>query len=216
MLFCKIGDYMQKISILIFLILFCSLNFPAQTKLTQEEYAVYESVLKVIYEKNRETYSNKSEFVILDETKVDLELKLPPSKNYRNLIKDFTQKNSTPGILEKRLPSGEYSEKYYLVSRTEVDELLEKGRIELEKRRAEAKLNSSSTYYFPVGEWLPFFQKYPESSGLHILSRVGFSGQFALVQVKGNHGWNGFSRNYILKKVKGEWSIITILGSVWK
>ena len=39
---------MQKIAFLIFLILFCSFNFSAQTKLTQEEYVVYASVLKVI------------------------------------------------------------------------------------------------------------------------------------------------------------------------
>jgi hypothetical protein len=200
----------------ILLILSCVLNLSAQTKLTQEEYAVYASVLKVIHKENRETYSNKSEFVILNETRVDPELDLPSSRRYKKLVADFNLKNSVPGIVEKKFPRGAYSETYYLVSQTEVDELLEKGRIELAKRRAERKLNSSGVYVeLPTETWIPFYQKYPESSGLHILSRVGFSGQLAMVQVKGDHGWNGFSRTYILKRVKGKWRIITFSGSEW-
>lgn len=153
---------------------------------------------------------------MLNETKVDSELDLPSSRKHKNLVKDFNRKNSTLGIVEKKFPQGAYSETYYLVSQTEVDELLEKGRIELEKRRAERKLNSSAIYAeLPTETWMPFYQKYPESSGLHILSRVGFSGQFALVQVKGDHGWNGFSRTYVLKRIKGKWEIITFSGSEW-
>ncbi len=72
---------MQKIAFLIFAILFCGFNLSAQTKLTQEDYAVYASVLKVIYKENRETYTNKSEFVILNETKVDPELIYLRAKN---------------------------------------------------------------------------------------------------------------------------------------
>ncbi len=209
---------MHKIVFVILLILFCRLDVSAQMKITQEEYAVYAVVLKDIYKYNRETYSNKSHFVILNKTKADVELlDLVSSRKYRKLVADFKVKNSTSEIIEKRFPSGAYSETYYLVSQTEVDELLERGRIETEKLHAERKLNSSVIYVnTPVEPWIPFFQKYPESSGLYILSRVGFSGQFALVHVKGNRGWNGFSRNYILEKVKGEWRIVSISGSQWK
>lgn len=208
---------MKKIAFLIFSILFCTFNLSAQTKLTQEEYAVYASVLKIIYKENRETYSNKSEFVFINETKVDPELELPSGRKYRNLVKDFNRKNSIPGTIEKKFPREAYSETYYLVSQDEVNELLEEGRIEAEKRRAERKLKNPNVNYIETGTetWITFYQKYPESSGVHILSRVGFSGQFAMVQVKGERSWNGFTRNYILKKVKGKWKIITSSGSEW-
>ena len=208
---------MKKIAFLIFSILFCAFNLSAQTKLTQEEYAVYASVLKVIYKDNRETYSNKSEFVFINETKVDPELELPSSRKYKSLVKDFNRKNLLSGTVEKKFPRGTYSETYYLVSQAEVDKLLEEGRIEAEKRRAERKLNNPNVRYIETGTetWITFYQKYPESSGVHTLSRVGFSGQFAMVQVKGDRSWNGFTRNYILKKVKSEWKIITSSGSEW-
>lgn len=207
---------MQKIAFLILLILFCCFNLSAQTKLTQEEYAVYAAVLKVIYKENRETYSNKSEFVFINETKVDPEIDLPSSRKYKNLVEDFKRKNSASGIVEKKFPRGAYSETYYLVSQADVDELLEKGRVESEKRCEEAKLNSSGVYTeSPTMGCIPFYQKYPESSGHYTLSRVGFSGQFAMVQVKGDLCWNGFSRYYILRKVKGKWKIVEFGGSEW-
>jgi hypothetical protein len=134
---------MQKIAFLIFLILFCVFNLSAQTKLTQEEYAIYASVLKVIYKENRETYSNKSEFVIVNETKVDTELELPSDKKYRTLAKAFNRRNLIPGIVEKKFPRGAYSETYYLVSQAEIDDINEKARIEYEKQYAIDKLNPS-------------------------------------------------------------------------
>jgi len=205
---------MQKIAFLIFAILLCGLNLSAQTKLTQEEYAVYANVLKVIYKENRETYSNKSEFVILDETKVDPELELPSGRKYKNLVENFEQKNSSSGIVEKKLPRGAYSENYYLVSQAEIDDINEKARTEYEKRYAVENLNPSIAN--PGGStWTLFYQKYPEASGYYSLSRVGFSGQFAMVQVKGDLGWNGFSRTYILKRVKDKWRIVTFSGSEW-
>ena len=205
---------MQKIASLILLILFCCFNLSAQTKLTQEEYAVYAAVLKVIYKENRETYSNKSEFVIVNETKVNPELDLSSGRKYKNLAKDFSRKNSTSAVIEKKFPRGAYSETYYLVSQAEIDDLHEKGRIEYEKRYAVEKLNPSIVN--PGGvTYTVFYQKYPEASGYYILSRVGFNGQFAMVQVKGDLGWNGFSRTYILNRVKGKWRIITFNGSEW-
>ena len=204
---------MQKIAFLIFSILFCGFNLSAQTKLTREEYAVYASVLKVIYKHNRETYSNKSEFVIVNETKVDADLELPSERKYRNLVRDFNRKNLTSGIVEKKFPRGAYSETYYLVSQTEIDDINKEARIEFEKQYAIDKLNPSIAN--PGGNsWATFYQKYPEASGYYNLSRVGFSGRVAIVRVKGDLGWNGFSRTYILKKVKSKWRIITFSGSV--
>lgn len=212
----SIIPYMKKIAFLTFLILFCAFNLSAQTKLTQEEYNVYASVLRVIYKENRQTYSNKSEFVFVNKTKFAPEL-LPSDRKYGNLVKDFNRKNSISGTIEKKFPRGAYSETYYLVSQAEIDELLKAGRIEAEKRRAEIELTNPNVHYIETGAevWMTFYQKYPESSGVYNLSRVGFSGQFAMVQVEGERIWNGFTRNYILKKVKGKWKVITSGGSEW-
>ena len=113
-------------------------------------------------------------------TKVDPKLELPSSRKYRNIVKDFNRKNSTPGVIEKKFPRGAYSETYYLVIEAEVDDLYEKGRIEYEKRYAVEKLNPSIANPGGVA-YTPFYQKYSEASGYYSLSRVGFSGQFAMV-----------------------------------
>ena len=94
----------KKISLLIFGIVFCSLNLSAQTKLTPEEYTVYASVLKVIYKENRNTYSNKSEFVIIDETKVYPDADLPLKRRYRNLVATFKEKNSISAAAVRASP----------------------------------------------------------------------------------------------------------------
>src|SRR5688572_10564589 len=97
----KFGKFMWKTTYSIIFFLICVFNVSAQTKLMKEEYAVYASVLKVLYNENRETYSNKSEFVFLNETKVDPELELPSDRKYRNLVKDFSRTHKTQGIIEK-------------------------------------------------------------------------------------------------------------------
>ena len=100
------------------------------------------------------------------------------------------------------------------MSQAEIDDINEKARVEFEKQYAIDKLNPSIAN--PGGSsWAMFYQKYPEASGYYNLSRVGFSGQFAMVQVKGDLGWNGFSRTYILRRVKSKWRIVTFSGSEW-
>lgn len=205
---------MQKKAFLILLIILWASSLSAQKNVTPNEYPVYASVLKDIYKVNRETYSSKSEFVIINQTAVDQELELPSNRKYKNLIKAFKRKNTTPGFLERKFPRGAYSETYYLVPQAEIDALNEKARIEYKRRYAIEKLNPSIAY--PGGSsWTTFFQTYPEASGYYYLSRVGFSGQFAIVHVKGDLGWNGFSRIYILKRLKGKWKTISFSGSRW-
>jgi hypothetical protein len=130
------------------------------------------------------------------------------------LVKNFNHKNSFSVVIEKRFPRGAYSKTIYLIPQAEIDEINEQARIEYEKRFAVDKLNPQIAN--PGGSsWTTFYQKYPESSGLYELSRVGFSGQLAMVQIKGDLGWNGFSRTYILKKVKGKWKIVNYIGNEW-
>jgi hypothetical protein len=123
--------------------------------------------------------------------------------------------NLTSGIIEKSLPPGAYSETYHLVTQKEIDELFEKGQIEYNKRYEVEKSDKSNMN--PGGSiWRPFYEKYPESSGYYTLSRVGFSGLFAMVEVKRSDMHSGFSHAYILKRVKGRWKIVDlIIGSEW-
>ncbi len=204
---------MHRKAFSIFLILSLGSNLLAQTKATPKEYSVYGRVLKDIYKQNRETYSNKSEFVIINETKVDPELKMPSNAKYEGLVKEFNVQNASPAVLERNFPRGAYS--YYLVPQAEVDELNEKGRLDYEKRFAIDKLNPRILN--PGGvSYTVFYQKYPESSGYYSLSRVGFNGLYAIVLVTGDLGWNGFSRYYILKRVKGDWKVKTYGGIEWR
>lgn len=65
---------MKKAVLLILLLISCGPDLVAQVSLEPREYAVYGTVLKEIYKYNRETYANKSEFVIINVTKIDPEL----------------------------------------------------------------------------------------------------------------------------------------------
>ncbi|MBL8180837.1 MAG: hypothetical protein JNL64_04430 [Blastocatellia bacterium] len=205
---------LKKSGTLILLILVGVSNLSAQVKITAKEYDVYASVLEDIFQDNRVIRAGKNEFVIINQTKVDPDLELPKSRKYRSLVNDFKRKNRLSGIVEKRFPSGAYSESYQLVSQAEIDALNKKARLEYEKRYAVDKLNPSIVN--PGGwPWATFYQTYPDASGYYYLSRVGFFGQFAILHVKANLGWTGFSRIYILKRFKAKWETISTNGSEW-
>jgi hypothetical protein len=202
---------MKKLAFTILLILFCASTLVGQARVTQEEYAVYAAVLRVIYRENRQTYSNKSHFVILKTTQIDPELDLPSGRRYRALVKDFKRMNLNPGVIERRLPNGAYSERYYTVTQDEIDELFKRGKIEFDKRYEVEK--SVKGLANPGGTtWGPFYENFPEANGYYSLSRVGFDGIFAMVQVKREDVGRGFSRIYIMKRVKGKWMVVSSSG----
>ncbi|HMT08974.1 MAG TPA: hypothetical protein PKA82_13295 [Pyrinomonadaceae bacterium] len=204
----------KKSGLLIFLLLVVVSDILAQAKISAKEYEVYSSVLERIYQDNRATHTGKNEFVFINQTKVDPELELPKSRKYRSLVNNFKRTNASPGIVEKKFPRGEYSESYQLVSQAEIDALNEKGRLEYEKQRASDRLNPSIEN--PGGwSWATFYKAYPDSSGYYYLSRVGFAGKFAIVHIKGDLGWKGFSRIYILKRKNTNWETISYSGSDW-
>ena len=215
MLSSEIGHCMKKLVVLVFLSLCYASNPVAQTRIGPEEYAVYSGVLRDIYRHNRRTYSNKSHFVILNVTSFDSELALASSKTFPGLFRDFKRRNRTSGLIETRFPLGAYSQTYYLVAPEEIEELFEKGQAEFNKRLEAERLNKGLLN--PGGStWMPFYKKYPEANGYYSLSRVGFNGSFAMVQVKRNDTDSGLTRAYILQKVKGKWKIVNLMsGSEW-
>ena len=98
-----------------------------------------------------------------------------------------------------------------------LDKLFELGRAEYEKTRKENELNNKIVIELGNSVWMPLFRKYPDANGYYTLSRVGFNGSkdFALVQVIWKHFFTGFSRAYILRKIKGDWQIYSLSGSGW-
>jgi hypothetical protein len=199
--------------VLLLLIAFFGLSLHAQTKLVQEEYNIYKTVLNVIYKHNRETYSNKSHFVILQNTKTDseLDLDLIVSKRYKALIKAFKRKNLSTAVVERKF----LFKTYYLVNQKEIDDLFEKGEIKFNKRyeidkKDERIVNPGGT------TWIPFYEKFPEANGYYSLSRVAFDSNktLAMAHVRNEDIYSGFSTIYILKKVKGKWNIVAASGSV--
>jgi hypothetical protein len=174
---------MNRFALTFIIAITCVSAAVGQAELAERDYAVYAHVLREIYKHNRETYSNKSEFVIVNKTQTDPELELPRGKQYRTLVDAFKRNNKSSSTLERKFPRGAYSETYYLLSQAEIDELEEKGRVEYEKRKAIDK--SNPCIINPGGvSYTVFYQKYPESSGYYYLSRVGFSGQLAWFRLR--------------------------------
>lgn len=201
---------MKLVSLL--LVIFSGLNVYGQTKLDQEEYEVYKTILNEIYRENKQTYANKSHFVVLQKTKTDPELNMDfVSTKYKFLIELFITTNQAPAIVEYKLPF----ETYYLVTEREIGDLFKLGEIESRKRRATD--DNNDIIQNPGTEWKPFYRKYPEASGYYSISRVAFdpNGSLAMAHVRRDDIHSGFSNIYILKKQKTEWRIVEISSRVW-
>lgn len=184
-------------------------NSISKVESSGEEYAVYSSVLRKVYADDRKTYSSCCEFVIVANTKTDKEA-WEDSFDFAkdgNLFKDFERKNTTTEPLSRRLPFAVY----HFVSEEELDKLFAEGKAIYEAAKARQKPNEIilGTEY-----WIPFYTKYPESAGVHTLSRVGFDAKrsLALVNVTFRSNLVGFSRMYVLSKKGRQWSILNWSG----
>ena len=170
---------------------------------SKEEQAVYASVLGRIYEQNQETYLNARDFVVLSETWVNQEVEDSSEvRRYGQLLSDFKRVNSSK-FRHEALPV----KNYHLIDQAEVDKLFAEG--EALYKQAVAK-QEPGRIILGTEYWIPFGKKYPDSVGLHKLSKVGFDKKntLALVNVTFESNLSGFSRMYVLKKKKGVWSIL--------
>ncbi|HEY0426893.1 MAG TPA: hypothetical protein VGC76_03710 [Pyrinomonadaceae bacterium] len=202
---------MRKAFFTILLTTFCGLNILAQANVEREEYDVYAFVLKDIYKENIRTYSSAADFVILDRT---IECDSSDMTRIKGLKKDLEQKNQTSFVLERKFPV-KYT--YFLINQDELDKFFAEGKIESNKILEETKKQGKVGIDMGGLIWQPFYQKYPEAVGYNSFSRVGFSPnrQFAALCVASEASFNGFSRIYILKKVKGKWKIHFSSQDVW-
>ena len=188
-----------------------------QTGPSPSEYAVYGAVLRTIYAENRKTYSNKSEFVIVDTTLKSDAINTPTARKFRNLVKQFVSLNQTEHPIEKKLPPGEYSKEYHLISQADVDKLFLEGKAENDRRIEDAKKKNLLTVIDQCGSthWRPFYRRFPEASGYYRLSRAAISNKFALVRIKRKGTCSGFDTTYLLQKTRTGWSAVWSRGGFW-
>jgi hypothetical protein len=206
---------MKKIIFTVLLLFIYSVNLFAQTNLTKEEYAVYDTVLESRYLETLKQFSVKSSFVISAET---VELDFIPTglmnkkslldysnekfQSYpKDLLNDFKEKNQFSVKLEKQSPT-EYE--YYLVSKGELDKLLEEG------KKEEVNVSKNCVVCSWGGfVWQPLRRKYPNSTGYSKFSRIGFSSdnKFALMFINSEAAGYGGSMFYILEKTDNKWKV---------
>ena len=183
----------------------------SQAASTGDECAVYNALMKSTYRDERVEFPTDSYYVIYRQTKIEDDLHLDVAKNHRDLAASFIAANKYPASLTSNLDFA----KYYLVEEQEINEYFEKAQAEIKAIEAEAKAQNAGVIILPTNYWRLFHQKYPNAYGLYSLSRVGFSRnkEYALVQIVRDSALTGYSRTYLLRKVKGTWEPITWSGS---
>lgn len=203
--------------ILVLFLLFLVCPGLSQTGLSTSEYAVYGAVLRTIYTENRRDYSNKSHFVIIDRTLKSDAVNTPTSKRFSNLVNKFERLNQFEYPIERKLPAGQYSKRYHLISPSSLDGLFLKGKGEYDRRIEDARRNGKLPVIDICGSahWYPFYQKFPEANGHYRLSRVAITGNFALVRIQREDVCSGFDTTYLLLKTKKGWRTVWSLGSQW-
>jgi hypothetical protein len=183
-----------------------ALIFPgwAQSLKPSEEYAVYNAVLKSIYEDEIKYYPNHRYYVIYQQTKTDEDLKLGLAERYPGLIEDFMAKNKQSTALESKLVFA----KYFFVDDLEIKKYFDTEQQEIKAAEAEAEKRNVVRVTISADYWRPFYEKYPKAFGLYRLSRVGFANnkRYAAVQVIRNSSLTGFSRTYLIRKIGTRWN----------
>lgn len=207
---------MKKPIFTVLLICIYSFSLFAQSKITKEEYAVYDAVLKNRYMEILKQFSVKPSFVILADT---VKLNFIPSGytnkksllDYSNerlqgysedLLNKFREKNKSSVNLEKQSPT-EYE--YNIISRSEIDKLFEEGK----KEQAEYVKKCNPCSWGDGFVWQPLRRKYPNSTGYSKFSRVAFSSdnKSAIVYIDDESAGHGDSMFYILEKADNKWKV---------
>jgi hypothetical protein len=200
-----------------FLIIFGSFNLFAQSKITEEEYAVYSKIFESLYEKRQ--VAPDFQLVILDTTiKKSLYASNPENHAKRYLadignpfykdfgqqkiaeiLKDYNEKNSGSAPIKEEFKT-KYT--YKLISQNELDELLSVGK-KLYDEMPEKPVNE---LHSPMVIWKPFLDQY-RTDGCYSLSRIGFSKdkKLALVLFSRSQGIMGDDVFYILENIDGQW-----------
>ena len=192
-------------------ILVLSVTVTSKTPIAPDEYAIYTTLLGTVFKEEKESYRNISYPVIYSLTGTDENLHLDEGRRYRGLASDFLAKNKTSASLEQKLPL----KRYFLVEQKEIDDLFTKAREEIKAIEEQAKSQNAVVTIISANYWSPFYEKYPEAYGLFRLSRVGFTKnkEFAAAQIIQETSLTGFSRTFILRKLRKGWRIISWQGS---
>ena len=197
---------MRKPTFLVLLIIFFNCNLFAQS-ISKDEYKIYEVVLDKIAAGDSEF-----SFVILNKTQI-VDLTITPERIFD---KDFAKKNKESHTLS---PIFSIKNQYWLVEKTEIEQVLKMGdddwaKIENERKRKNLPLFAEPDYDVL---WKHFYKKYPKSGGYYDLSRVGFSSnkRIAIVKITQSGGVSGYTKWFTLAKNKNKWKVIKSSSSEW-
>lgn len=221
---------MKKTILIIAIILLSCLNIFAQAVLTNEEYAVYAGVIEKHYE-NLKPDKSIANLAIIKNTvepnfagiEVLLQQKsltnnwfsesLPDRiirSDFDEAVEDLKEKSSNTTKLE-HLFSIQY--KYSLITKSDVDILLEEGKKDLGEYFKSC--NPCHKGYYSI--WEPFLKKYQNSNGYYSFSRVGFSKNEKLAVVY-ETSYRGDKYSWminILKKKSDGWKVTGRSGGGW-
>jgi hypothetical protein len=198
----------------VFAICTCLSTCPAQDRITPEEYSIYSVVLQHISREKRRKGVSKLGFVILSETKREI---LPwdrEPRGGRGLRANYRKRNKTSLTLEPEFPAN-YN--ISLMSNQELDQLLEKGKLEAAVAEKEFRKTHDQRYGYRPGcdtLWRYFYAKLPEgldTYGPYRFTRIGFSTnhRFAFVEIDGTGCSWGYHGSFILIRTKKGWIVHT-------
>lgn len=216
---------MKKITFTVFVLLFFSWNFSAQSKITDEEYSIYSAVFESIYNKNKSP--SNIQIVIMDSTikfsknSVSLESYLRSGstadqiyqahsqQKVEELQRSYNERNLKEATIKRKF---KIKNDYAIISGHELNKLLIEGK----KLYDEMPNMPPNDSHSPMITWKPFLNKY-RTDGCYSFSRVGFSKdrKLAIVFVSHSNGISGTDAYYILKKTDGYWGNPKWFGSGW-
>lgn len=185
---------MRKLIFTILLILFCSFNIFAQSRITNEEYIIYSLVLKKI---NKEFFVIKEKIPSVDfremEEESDEELNAAYNnlfpKEAKNALDDLYAKSLKEYKLERKLST---TIKYIFVNDEDIQRAFGKTKDEYQK-------------------WQNFYKNYPGSKEVLTLTKVGFdSSRNKAIVFVGTSCGNvcGSLDYYFLEKLKNKWVVV--------
>lgn len=196
---------MKKVFFIILLTVFYVTSLFGQV-VTKEEYEVYAVVLNHIYKNDGAT-----SLVILEKTKNSDGWEFIDKGTH----KDFKKKNRISVQLQTVFP---INNKYWVVPKSEIDNLIERGDKEFAKIQEERTLNKQPLYAEPDTEviWKYFNERFSNAWGYFQFSRVGFNSNknFAKVEIEYKSD-GGFRNIYLLHKRKSKWKIIKTTETEW-
>ena len=205
---------MQKV-VLIVAIGFCVSSACGQTAIGKDQYSIYAVVIRDIRDEVRRQEKTTPRIVLLSVTmKADNGLG-KDSLLMKGLSRNFAKQNLSAAEVQNK-----FSVQFQidLTDKSEIRDLLERGKIEYKKQQAELAKSGKAMASVCSPFWEYFYEKFPNSIEYYQFSRIGFSTnhQFAVVETIGEGSCSNSWWWHWLKRTRHGWVVYrrTFGGSV--